>query len=1185
MKKPGIFTFSLIIGLIIWAIVIVRNLLFTDTNSILEILFLETGFEGFPGRLLFFIGFIIVGFYATMEIRKRSEKADRKDDKLAKMKSYCDTAIKMCNFPTDENHHKYILDKVIDISDARIAIFADTKEDGFQGKVIKHSINQSMIKYRDIFNLLNIENREFFINPIDLEPDPTGDLKIIDKSLKIIFNEVINNDIETQLIKLIGPYKIIVFPVVNGALNQGVVFLVLRKNDELKNRELLEAFLRQSAAFLRKRKIQDELIRNEKQYRHIFENMIDVYYRCDLNGDIELTTPSALRLFGYDSMDDLIGLNIRRDFYFNPEDRDEFLEKLYKENYVNQYELPLKNRYGKKILVETNSKLIRNSNGEPVAVEGIIRDMTEHFKSAAKIKQSEESYRLTIDSMADYIHVCDTDMQLLLINRPLREFANISDDSDSIIGSHFMDIFKFQGKKATSTFKQVLKSGQILTFEEKYKIGAYQYIMDIRMIPIKENGKVIRVITILRDITAERNAEQNRILAEKKNRLILNIIPDLMIHADGGGIILNHNTSGIEDLKIERNSLVGKHLSEFVPIDLAYEMIENIQDVIESDEPKSFEYQMELNSLPRSFEIRMVKCGDNEVLSMSRDVTERNRTEEALRESEERHRKITENSPDIISRFDKNARCLFLSENVSEFTGLPAENFIGKTISEMQESDLPKIFKENVIKKVFITGDSSEEEFHFHSHNKELWLNRRLIPEYDQDENIISVMGITRDFTARRKNELVKDVIYEISKSTNISKDLFEFFKSIKKNLAKVLDTTNFFIALYDENTDTISLPFFEDTKDNFKSFPAGKTLTSYLIRNNRSLLLKEKDILNLQKSKIVEFIGTPSKVWLGVPLKVDSDVIGAVVVQHYEDENCYSEEDKKILQFVSDQIAIAIKRKSDEDEIIELNKELEQRVIDRTAKLQEALEELKVANDEAAKALVKEKELNDLKTRFISMVSHEYRTPLTVILSSTYLLENYFKEDNPEEHHKHLGWIQEAVKAMTELLDDVLVYGRSEEGTFRINPIKIDLNSAISSVIQEIKIADNNRHTINFQAESKHIDCHTDPNMIQHILTNLLTNATKYSPEGLPIDVVVRSANNDVEIEVKDKGIGIPEKDQKNLFQHFFRSTNVGTISGTGLGLSIVKRAVEALNGKIKFDSVENKGTTFSIRIPRGLN
>lgn len=236
--------------------------------------------------------------------------------------------------------------------------------------------------------------------------------------------------------------------------------------------------------------------------------------------------------------------------------------------------------------------------------------------------------------------------------------------------------------------------------------------------------------------------------------------------------------------------------------------------------------------------------------------------------------------------------------------------------------------------------------------------------------------------------------------------------------------------------------------------------------------------------------------------------------------------------------------------------------------------------------ALKKEKEINELKSRFVSVVSHEFRNPLNTILFSTELLQRYGNQISDQKKEIYLDRIQGSVKRMNELLSDVLTVGETESGKLQFSPQPLDIIRFCKDLVDEFHLSDRRNHQINFSF------CQTserdrpflpllDERLLRHILTNLLSNAVKYSPSGDPVEFKLALSDRTAIFRIQDHGIGIPKSDQANLFQSFHRASNVKAIPGTGLGLSIVKQCVDLHGGSIGVDSEENRGTLFTVTLP----
>jgi signal transduction histidine kinase len=231
--------------------------------------------------------------------------------------------------------------------------------------------------------------------------------------------------------------------------------------------------------------------------------------------------------------------------------------------------------------------------------------------------------------------------------------------------------------------------------------------------------------------------------------------------------------------------------------------------------------------------------------------------------------------------------------------------------------------------------------------------------------------------------------------------------------------------------------------------------------------------------------------------------------------------------------------------------------------------------------SLDKEKELNELKSHFISTTSHEFRTPLTSILSSMQLVQRYRKKWSDEQLEDQFARVKSTVFNLTKLLDDILTISRADSGRIILNSAKVNLHSFCLEVIEEIKHRTNENHKFIFKYSSDVKEFLLDKKLIHFILINLLSNAFKYSPDGGKVKLLVSSNNKYIQITVSDEGIGIPSEETEYLFKPFYRAKNTGEIEGTGLGLSIVQRAVELHGGKINCVSKLGSGTKFIVKIP----
>jgi PAS domain S-box-containing protein len=284
----------------------------------------------------------------------------------------------------------------------------------------------------------------------------------------------------------------------------------------------------------------------------------------------------------------------------------------------------------------------------------------------------------------------------------------------------------------------------------------------------------------------------------------------------------------------------------------------------------------------------------------------------------------------------------------------------------------------------------------------------------------------------------------------------------------------------------------------------------------------------------------------------------------------------KFVIAFIVD---ITIRRQA-ESKLRNYSAELEKQVKSRTLILEEAIEELEKTKKELNMALEKEKELNELKSRFVSMASHEFRTPLTTMMSSLSLISKYGERNDLDNHGKHVHKIRNSIHNLTDILNDFLSVSKLEEGKVNNQPERLNLKTFMEEVVDEMQpmATAGQKITLDYSGQN---EVNLDRKLLKNILFNLISNAIKFSQENGLIEVIADVKDQSVDISVKDHGIGIPMEDQKHLFERFFRGHNAVHIQGTGLGLNIVAKYAELINAKLDFESVENTGTTFKMTIP----
>jgi len=306
----------------------------------------------------------------------------------------------------------------------------------------------------------------------------------------------------------------------------------------------------------------------------------------------------------------------------------------------------------------------------------------------------------------------------------------------------------------------------------------------------------------------------------------------------------------------------------------------------------------------------------------------------------------------------------------------------------------------------------------------------------------------------------------------------------------------------------------------------------------------------------------------------------------HFENE-----EGKFTLAFVIDDTDRKQKEKAiiqQKEEMAEVNKRIQQlnemlefKVAERTRLLQDTMKELEDSRDSLTQALEKEKLLNDMKSRFVSMASHEFRTPLSTILSSVTLLSKYTTTEEQARREKHIDRIKSSVTNLTDILNEFLSLGKIEDGKVEPRWAEFSIPEHVQTVIKQMETICKAGQRIVYKHKGKEI-AELDPSLLKNVFINLIGNAIKFSSEQKSIHVNTAVDNTGLKISIKDEGLGISKEDQQHLFERFFRGNNVTNIQGTGLGLHIVSRYVQLMNGTITCKSELEEGTEFIILFPQ---
>ena len=542
------------------------------------------------------------------------------------------------------------------------------------------------------------------------------------------------------------------------------------------------------------------------------------------------------------------------------------------------------------------------------------------------------------------------------------------------------------------------------------------------------------------------------------------------------------------------------------------------------------------------------------ILTVVRDITASKKAEEALAKEQFLINSLMNNLSDHVYFKDLNSKFIRTNKSHAISFGLSdPKHVIGKSDFDFfTEQAANQAFEDE--QAIIKTGQSIlKEEKLTRKDCSDVWFSAMKMPLRDNDGKIIGTFGISRDITGRKRSELENYALFEIIQGITSTDKLDELLKLIHNSLGKVVYADNCFVALKDQTSGLFSFPYFVDKVDT-TPIPTsmGKSCSDYVFRTVKPLLLNQKKFDRLVEQGEVELIGSNSPSWIGIPLQTPSKVIGVLVLQHYEKENVYSENDLKFLVSIGNQIAIAIERKKAEEEISFKN------------------EQLQLINAE--------------KDKFFSIIAHDLRGPLSAFVDATQILTEEIQNMDLEEIKDITMSMKTSASNIYGLLENLLEWSRLRRGAMDFVPENLNLKKKIEASIDVLSESARKKGiglTISVPGE---LEIRADIHMFDTIIRNLISNAIKFTISGGKV-IVTANYNGDhyIVVKINDSGIGMAPELRNKLFQIDEKTSRPGTEgeTSTGLGLLLCKEFIEKHGGKIWVESSVGQGSTFSFSLP----
>jgi PAS domain S-box-containing protein len=801
-----------------------------------------------------------------------------------------------------------------------------------------------------------------------------------------------------------------------------------------------------------------------------------------------------------------------------------------------------------------NQKRIALLKQQKALGKSLFNEIEDRKQIEQALLDSAQYWQSTFDAQHEFILLVDLEGAIIKCNNASLKYFKIK--SNDILGKKFEELLPYTPEiPKECLIKTVLKTQKRESAERQFDNKWLKITVD----PIIKENELKHLVVIITDISEIKNNILNLGKSESKYKDIVELANIAVARDNKNGNLIYFNKqfaelfgyTSKEILKLTHNDLVHPDDIDWVS-SIHKKRFANIKSIA----------QYEFKGLKKNgdtiyidISVSDIIKSNNEVtgtISYLRDITERKKTEEKIKRLAHTIESIREN----VSITDINNKIIYVNKSLLNKYGYTEKELIGKT------PDILRADKENgLTNNIFLNTKKDQ-------WTGEVWNKKKdgtVFPIelttskiMNEKGKVIALVGIGRDITERKLSEKLKKIIFDISQFSANTNDVEEFVSIIKTHLQEIIDTTNFYIAFYNKQTDTFNSPFFADKKDSFTSWPAGKSLSAWVVKNEKPLLITKDEIYKMAEAGEVDLVGTTSENWLGVPLRIKGEVYGLFAVQSYEKKDTYNSNDMEVLMYISDQLSRLIERKK-------------------------YVEELEIT-------LQKAKQSDKLKSAFLANMSHEIRTPMNGIQGFVNLLK---KPDlTGEKKELFINLIQKSSERMLNIINDIVNLSKIESGMTEVNNSNTNINSQIENIYDFFNSeAEEKGLKLFFHKgfETKKAELITDEKKLRTILGNLVKNAIKFTLEGsINFGYVKRGAF--LEFFVKDTGVGISPDKLELIFERFMQAdiSESRAYEGAGLGLSITKAYVEMLGGKIWVESNKEKlpngqvgGSVFYFTLP----
>ena len=843
-----------------------------------------------------------------------------------------------------------------------------------------------------------------------------------------------------------------------------------------------------------------------------------------------------LKLLGY-TREEVIGKHVHElPIWLDSDVRERMVTMLKKGEEVRNKEVQLYTKSRKVIDVLFSMDIVEMENG-PMVIS-TANDITDRVEAEKRLRESEQSLDILINSSPDQIWLIDYELKLVKANKAFFDAVKDAYGIDIHVGDFilFSEVAEEKKQQWMQYYSRALAGEHFTEEHEENDPRSDQHAcFEITLNPVyNEKKQVIGAGCFSREITLRKQAERNiqavnekyEILSRATNDAVWDwsLVDDKVTWNQGLEVIFGYGKRNEE--------YTGNWWLENIHEDDRPRVIEELSSEVtrgESNTSATYRFRCANGTYKYVFSRGYILYESGRPVRMigaMQDIDILTRANNEIR----RLSLVASATDSLVTILDAEENIEWVNESFEKLTGYRLTEIQGRKIRDIlngPETDAATL--ERIRRQTEACVSVTEEILNYAKDGRKFWMKININPVFDQRGKLAKFIAVGTDITILKEYE---------RKITTIAKELSELIESANAVIFGI-DANG---GVNEWNTLAVSVTGYS------KEHASGKKLLE--------LLVSKDD-------------------WEDTELMMRS-VLQGYPVSHYEFPMVNRAGNKLILLLsatprrnASGEITGLLAVGQDITELTQYRQSLEEKVKERTHKLQAALE--------------KEKELVTLKSRFASMVSHEFRTPLATIRLSVNHIKKYKSRMSPDAIDSKIKVVSEQVDHMTHMLEEVLTLGKAEESKIQISKRKVNIETFFAGIQEEVENIFKHSHTIHRTLNLQQYEIETDVDLLRNVFINLLSNAIKFSPGKTDIYLDGRQEGKMLIVQVRDEGLGIPEEELPKIFDPFHRGTNVATIQGTGLGLSIVKKAVDLIGGEVAVSSKPGEGTVFTVTIPVG--